>query len=142
MLRGISPLFSPELLATIYRMGHGDELVFADAYFPSDSLSGNVIRADGLKIGALLDAVLALMPLDKYVESPMIMMSPCNGDQCDKSVEETYLEIARKYLPSLPPPQKLERFAFYDRTRKSFAIVKTGDTSNYANLIVKKGNFS
>jgi L-fucose mutarotase len=76
MLKGISPLFSPELLATIYQMGHGDEIVLADAHFPGHSMNVHVIRADGLLIEDLLDAILPLFALDSYVDDPVAVMSP------------------------------------------------------------------
>ena len=75
MLKGISPLFSPELLAALYRMGHGDEVVLADAHFPGNSVNDFVIRADGLKIADLLDAILPLFALDDYVDDPVVMMA-------------------------------------------------------------------
>ena len=81
MLKGISPLFSPELLAAIYRMGQGDEIVLADAHFPGDSTNRHVIRADGLQIEALLDAILPLFALDSYVDDPVVMMECVPGDE-------------------------------------------------------------
>jgi L-fucose mutarotase len=81
MLIGISPLISPELLAVLHRMGHGDEIVLADAHFPGETYGKRVLRADGLKIHDLLDAILPLFVLDSYVESPLIMMSAVSGDQ-------------------------------------------------------------
>ena len=87
MLIGISPLISPELLAVLYRMGHGDEIVLADAHFPGETYGKRVLRADGLKIPDLLDAILPLFALDTYVESPLIMMSAVSGDQLDHAVE-------------------------------------------------------
>ena len=80
MLKGISPLFSPELLAAIYRMGHGDEIVLADAHFPGHSLGPLVIRADGLRIDDLLGAMLPLFVLDTYVGDPVAMMAVVPGD--------------------------------------------------------------
>ncbi len=139
MLKGISPLFSPQLLAAIYQMGHGDEIVFADAHFPGHSTNRNVIRADGLLIEDLLDAVLPLFPLDDYVEDPAVMMECVPGDSPDPAVAKGYRSVIDSYAPETPPIQFIERFAFYERAAGAFTVVMTGDTRKYANIILKKG---
>ena len=139
MLRGISPLLSPELLATLYRMGHGDELVLADAHFPGENLGPPALRADGLGIADQLDAILPLFALDQYVEAPLTMMAAVPGDALDPAVEASYMEVAARHEQDTPAPQRLERHEFYERARGAFAIVMTGDTQKYGNLMVKKG---
>lgn len=139
MLKGISPLFSPELLATIYEMGHGDELLLADAHFPAASLNPNVIRADGLKIPDLLDAILPLFELDAYDDTPLIMMLAVHGDTLDPEVEKTYLAVISRHVAAVPSISRLERFEFYNRAEKAFAIVATGGLAKYGNIILKKG---
>ena len=139
MLRGISPLISPELLKTLAEMGHGDELVLADAHFPGHTLNEKVIRADGLKVGALLDAILPLFQLDTYAETPLIMMAPEECDSLDPTLEETYKNAINKHMPSIPEIQRINRFDFYERSRKAFAVVMTGETAKYGNIILKKG---
>lgn len=139
MLIGISPLISPELLAILHRMGHGDEIVLADAHFPGETYGQRVIRADGLKIADLLDGILPLFALDDYVESPLIMMAPVEGDNLDPSVEEAYMRMVRKHRPDTPPIARIDRFTFYERTRQAFAVVMTGETAKYGNIILKKG---
>ncbi|MBC2605456.1 L-fucose mutarotase [Pelagicoccus albus] len=139
MLIGISPLLSPELLNALYRMGHGDEIVLADAHFPGESFNGNVIRADGLKIADLLGAISPLFPFDEYVENPLGMMSAVPGDELDPSVEEGYLASIRKTYPDTKPSERIERFAFYERARSAYAVVMTGETAKYGNIILKKG---
>jgi L-fucose mutarotase len=139
MLKGISPLFSPELLATIYRMGHGDEIVFADAHFPGHSINHQVIRADGLLIEDLLEAVLPLFDIDNYVDDPVVMMECVPGDTPDPAVAQGYKAVIDAYAPETPPIQYVERFAFYGRAKTAFAVVMTGDTRKYANIILKKG---
>jgi len=139
MLIGISPLFSPELLAAIYRMGHGDELVLADAHFPGESKNDYVIRADGHRIADLLDAILPLFALDTYVESPILMMEAVPGDTLDPAVEESYRAVIENHWPETPAPKRLERFAFYERAKEAFAVVMTGETAKYGNVIIKKG---
>ncbi|MDG2122252.1 MAG: L-fucose mutarotase [Verrucomicrobiales bacterium] len=139
MLKGISPILSPELLAAICSMGHGEEIVLADAHYPANRYSRNVIRADGLAIPALLEALLPLFELDAYVENPVVMMAPVDGDQLDPNVEISYREIIARHNSATPPPARLERFAFYERTTSAFAIVATGDINKYANVILTKG---
>ena len=139
MLIGISPLISPELLHTLYRMGHGDEIVLADAHFPGESHNTNVIRADGLKIAPLLEAIAPLLILDQYVENPLGMMDAVEGDALDPTVESSYLAAIRKSWPDTKPPERIERFAFYDRAQAAFAVVMTGETAKYGNIILKKG---
>jgi len=139
MLKGISPLFSPELLATIYRMGHGDEIVLADAHFPGHSINERVIRADGLQIEALLDAILPLYAIDTYVDDPTVMMLCEPGDEPDPAVATGYRTVIENYAPETPEITFIERFAFYERAKNAFAVVMTGDTRKYANIILKKG---
>lgn len=139
MLRGISPLLSPELLATLCRMGHGDEIVLADAHFPGESLGVPVVRADGLRIPALLDAILPLLELDSYVEAPVVMMEVVPGDSRDPEVEGSYRRALDRHAPKTPPIAHVERFAFYERARRAFAIVMTGETAKYGNVLLKKG---
>lgn len=139
MLKGISPLLSPDLLATLCRMGHGDEIVLADAHFPGESLGPTVIRADGLRIADLLDAILPLMVLDQYVDAPVAMMAAVPGDELDPAVEQSYRAMIDRHAPETPPISRIERFAFYDRASTAFAIVMTGETAKYGNVILKKG---
>ena len=139
MLRGISPLFSPELLAAIYRMGHGDEIVLADAHFPGHSIHNHVIRADGLQIEALMGAILPLFALDEYVDDPVVMMQCVPGDVPDPAVEAGYRAVIDQYAPQTPKIKFIERFDFYKRASKAFVVVMTGDTRKYANIILKKG---
>ena len=139
MLIGISPLISPELLAVLYRMGHGDEIVLADAHFPGETYGKCILRADGLRIPDLLDAILPLFILDNYVESPLIMMNAVSGDQLDPAVEASYRRAIDRHWPDTPPIQRIDRFDFYDRAKLAFAILMTGETVKYGNIILKKG---
>ena len=117
MLVGISPVLSPELLATMYRMGHGDDLGVAD----------------------LLDGILPLYALDTYVDDPVLTMAPVPGDELDPAVEAAFRAVIDKHQPDTAPIARLERFAFYERTREAFAVVMTGETAKYGNIILKKG---
>ncbi len=139
MLIGIKPCISPDLLSVLYRMGHGDEIVLADAFFTGDSLNHRVVRADGIRIPDLLDGILRLINLDTYVQDPIVMMQPSPGDELDVEVERRYREVIDRYWPDTPPIVRMERFAFYERARKAFAVVMTGETVKYGNIILKKG---
>ena len=139
MLRGISPLLGPELLATLHRMGHGDEIVLADAHFPGESVGRRILRADGVDVAPLLDAILPLFVLDPYVEAPLAMMAAVPGDELDPAVEAAYRAAVDRHQPEVPAIERIERFAFYERAREAFCVVMTGDTAKYGNLILKKG---
>lgn len=139
MLKGISPIIGPDLLATLYRMGHGDEVVFADAHFPAESCNARVLRADGVTVLDLLEAIVPLFALDSYAAASMFMMAPVPGDQPATSLETAYLETAKRHWPFVESIAAVERYEFYEQTRKAYAVVATSDTAQYANLILKKG---
>jgi L-fucose mutarotase len=139
MLLGISPLISPDLLAILSRMGHGDEIVFADSNFPGETYNKRVLRADGIKIPALLDAILPLFVLDSYVESPLMMMAAVSGDQLEPEVEISYRNAINRHWPETPPITRIDRFDFYERVKQAYAVIMTGETVKYGNIILKKG---
>lgn len=139
MLKGISPLISPALLEAMARMGHGDELILADAHFPGESFNPRVLRADGLRVADLLEAILPLFELDSYVAHPLAMMAAAEGDALEPSVEQSYLKSIHLTNPGVPPIERIDRFAFYERARAAFAVVMTGETAKYGNIILKKG---
>ena len=139
MLRGISPFMNPELLSVLYRMGHGDEIVLADAHFPAETLGKRVIRADGIRIPDLLRAILPLWVLVDFVDDPLLMMEPVQGDELDESVEDSYRIVIKSFFPEAPAIQRLERFKFYERSKGAFAVVQSGDIAKYGNIILKKG---
>lgn len=139
MLKGISPLISPALLEILARMGHGDEIVLADAHFPGESLNARIVRADGLRIPDLLAAILPLFELDSYVPEPLVMMAPVTGDALDPQVEDAYLQTIKPLYPNFSSIARLERYAFYQRASAAFAVVMTGETAKYGNIILVKG---
>ena len=139
MLVGIKPCICPDLLYTLARMGHGDELVIVDAYYPSYSNNSNVIRCDGSDVSDLLDGVLSLMNPDSYVSAPVTMMEPSNGDLPDPQVASDFRAAIDRHWPETPPIAYMERQSFLARSRKAFAIVQTGETRKYGNIILKKG---
>jgi len=139
MLKGINPIISPVLLKILAEMGHGDEIVLADAHFPGHTCCPkNVLRGDGLQIPDLLEGIIPLFELDSY-DDPLIMMAAVEGDELDPQVEADYLAAIRRHAPAAPAPRRIDRFAFYDRAGKAFACVITGTTAKYGNIILKKG---
>jgi L-fucose mutarotase len=138
MLKGISKYVSPELLSILHRMGHGDEIVLADAHFPGHSLGPQVLRADGIPIPQLLDGILSLFELDSYAP-PLVMMDAAPGDTLDPALEQSFMDVIRRYAPKALRPERIERCAFYERAKSAFVIVITGELRKYGNLIVRKG---
>lgn len=138
MLKNIAPCISPDLLKVLAEMGHGDEIVLADAHFPGHTMNARVLRADGVPITTLLAGILPLFELDSCAE-PLVMMTAIDGDKLDPQLEIRYMETVRRFVPTARPPVRIDRFAFYERTRKSFAVVITGETGKYGNILLKKG---
>ena len=134
MLKGISPAISPSLLKAMAEMGHGDEIVVSDAHFPAHTFNANVIRADGVGAEAILAGMIPLFELDAYA-TPVVMMAAVPGDSLDPQVEESY----RQALGYRGEIERMERYAFYERAKKAFAVVITGQTAKYGNVILKKG---
>lgn len=138
MLKNIAPCVGPDLLKALCEMGHGDEIILADAHFPGHSMGIPVLRADGVKITTLLDGILPLLELDAHSQ-PLAMMAAVEGDTLDPEVEAAYLVAIRRHAVGIAPPERVERFAFYERAQKAFAVVLSGDTAKYGNIILKKG---
>ncbi|AZR00595.1 RbsD/FucU domain-containing protein [Trueperella pyogenes] len=137
MLKGISPKISPSLLNILARMGHGDEIVLGDANFPGEKYNTRVCRADGVGIPELLDGVLALFPLDRYSQWQIGLMQTV-GDDPRPPVWETYADVIARHEGSYET-RYFERYEFYEQTRGAFAVVITGETALYGNIILKKG---
>jgi L-fucose mutarotase len=138
MLKNIASCISPDLLKVLAEMGHGDEIILADAHFPGHTMNARVLRADGVPITTLLAGILPLFELDSCAE-PLVMMTAIDGDKLDPQLEIRYMETVRRFVPTARPPVRIDRFAFYERTRKSFAVVITGETGKYGNILLKKG---
>jgi L-fucose mutarotase len=139
MLKGISKLISPELLKVLMEMGHGDEIVISDGNFPAASHAERLIRCDGHPIPDLLDAILQLFPLDQYVKHPAGLMQVVPGDNVETPIWDTYKTIIHQHTGLEEPFEQIERFAFYERAKKAYAVVATGEGALYANIILKKG---
>ena len=140
MLKGIPKILSPELLKVLCEMGHGDEIVIADANFPSETFGKRVIRADGISGTKMLDAVLSVLPLDTYSNPNMFLMQlmECDIGKINPIIWEEYKEIANKNDKNVKVGN-IDRFDFYDRAKDAYAVIATGEEAVYANIILKKG---
>ncbi len=136
MLKGIPSIISPELLKILMEMGHGDELVIGDGNFPGASTNTRCVRCDGHGVPELLEAILKLFPLDTY-QKPVYLMEKVKGDTVETPIWDTYAEIIKPYTDE--KMEQIERFAFYERAAKAYAVVMTGESALYANVILKKG---
>jgi L-fucose mutarotase len=142
MLKGIPAILSPQLLKVLCEMGHSDKLVIADGNFPSETMGkyGIVIRLDGHGVPEILEAILKLFPLDTHVEHPVNLMEVMKGDQIETPIWESYKDIVAKHdTRGQKAIGTLERFTFYEEAKKSYAIIATGETALYANVMLQKG---
>ncbi len=139
MLKGIPSIIPPELLKILMEMGHGDEIVISDGNFPAASIAQRLVRCDGHGIPEILDAVLKFFPLDPYVEAPVQLMQVVPGDPVETPIWDVYKDIINKYEAKSNKIENIERFAFYERAKKAYAVVATGEKALYANIILKKG---
>ncbi|MBN1766817.1 MAG: L-fucose mutarotase [Sedimentisphaerales bacterium] len=139
MLKNIPSILSPELLKVLMEMGHGDEIVIADGNFPAASMAQRLIRSDGHGIPEMLEAVLKVFPLDVYVEKPAILMQVVPGDNVETPIWDKYNKIIRAGGEKFDGFDTIERFAFYERAKKAYAVVATSESALYANIILKKG---
>lgn len=143
MLKNIPPILSPELLKVLCEMGHSDRIVIADGNFPAESIgkkSATVIRADGHGACELLDAILTLFPLDTYVDKPVNLMQVMPGDDVETPIWDEYCEIVKKHdSRGADAIGELERFEFYREAEEAYAIIATGETALYANILLQKG---
>jgi L-fucose mutarotase len=139
MLKGIPNILPPELLKILMEMGHGDEMVIADGNFPAASHAQRLVRCDSVGTTPLLEAVLQFFPLDTFVSHSVSLMAVVPGDQYTPEIWPVYKKIIQKHEPRFADFEMLERPYFYERARKAYAIVATGEAARYANIILKKG---
>ena len=142
MLKGVPKILSPELLKVLCEMGHSDRLVISDGNFPAESMGKDavVIRCDGHGVPELLDAILRVFPLDTYVEKPVNLMEVMKGDTVKTPIWETYKEIVAKHDDrGADAIGQIERFQFYDESKTAYAIIATGESALYANIMLQKG---
>ena len=139
MLKGIPDILSPDLLHALRAMGHGDRIVIADANFPATSVARRLIRLDGLAATHVLDAVLTLLPVDTFCDDPVVSMQVVGEPERVPEIVREFQAIVDARAGKSTPIVPAERFAFYDLARSAFAVVVTGETRFYGNLIVTKG---
>lgn len=139
MLKGIPGILSPELLKILMEMGHGDEIVIADGNFPGAAIAQRLVRLDGHGVPEILEAIMKFFPLDSYTEKPVALMGVVPGDPVVPTIWDTYKEIISAQEPERCKIEFVERFDFYERAKKAYAVVATGETAIYANIILKKG---
>lgn len=139
MLNGIPSILSPELLKIMMEMGHGDELVLGDGNFPSANYSQRLVRLDGHGVAPILDAVLRFFPLDTFVDEPVALMEVVSGDTTVPTIWDQYRRVIAERCGPDVKIAHMERFSFYDRAKQAYAIIATGETALYANVILKKG---
>lgn len=140
MLKGIPNLLSPELLKILMEMGHGDRIVIGDGNFPHASIAKDsiLVRMDGHGVCDILDAILTLMPLDTYVDTPVSLMEVVPGDNVETPIWDEYAKIVEKHQPGTKIGH-IERFQFYEEARRCYAVVASGESALYANIILQKG---
>lgn len=138
MLKNIPQLLSPELLKILSEMGHGDEIVIADGNFPAASMAKKLVNASGIKATDMLDAVLTVLPLDQYDDNNFVLMEVCEGDTVVPVIWEDYQTILNHHEDQASM-KYMERFAYYERAKKAYAVIATGESVQYANIILKKG---
>ena len=139
MLKNIPAIISPELMKIMMEMGHGDEIVFADGNFPAEAKAQRIVRCDGHGVSELLDAILKFFPLDTYVKAPVGVMAVAPGDDVIPTAWEKYKTIIKKHEGQERNIEYIERFEFYNRAERAYAIVATSESALYANVILKKG---
>ena len=144
MLKGIPKILSPELLKVLCEMGHSDRLVIADGNFPAETMGKDaiVIRMDGHGACDVLKAILEVFPLDTYVDQPVNLMELMPGDV--GKVETPIWDEYAKLVSAADPRGEnavghIERFAFYEEAKKAYAIIATGESALYANVMLQKG---
>jgi L-fucose mutarotase len=140
MLKGLDPLLGPDLLAILRAMGHGDEIVVADANFPSHSIASprRLVRADGISAPRMVEAIVSVLPLDDFVPAAAFRMAVVDKPEEVPAITHHFAGALAK-AGYRGPIEAIERHAFYARAKSAFAIVASGETRLYGNLILKKG---
>ena len=141
MLNNMPKIMTPEIMDIIMRMGHSDELTLVDAHFPGYSNAKRYYNAAGVKIPDLLDAILYFFPLETklFADKPAFMMKVVKGDSKEEGLDNEIKKVFLKHHPDYGGIEELERNDFMERARKSYAIIATGETRKYSNVILTKG---
>jgi L-fucose mutarotase len=139
MLKGVPSILTPELLKILMEMGHGDELCIGDGNFPSAAYGQRLVRCDGHPVPRLLDAILQFFPLDTFVDEPVALMEVVDPNAPKPEIWSEYERIVKEQSPDAAGIAHMERFSFYERAKQAYAVIATGETALYANIILKKG---
>ena len=139
MLKGIPNILSPELLKILMEMGHGDEIVIVDGNYPAASHAQRLVRLDGHGVPEILKAIVTFFPFDQFVQKPVTLMSKVPGSDVETPIWDVFKDIIRTVDEKAADVGFEERFAFYERAKKAYAIIATGESALYANIILKKG---
>lgn len=137
MLKGIDKLLTGDLLKALCDMGHGDEIVIADANFPAETVAKRLIRVPGVDGVRVAEAVLSVFPLDTYVDNPACVMDLTDGDKA-KGMPEPVIWSDYRRITGMKLGL-IERFIFYERTKKASLVIQTGEERQYGNLLLTKG---
>ena len=138
MLKNIPALLGPDMLSILRAMGHGDEIAIVDANYPATSMQTRLVRLDGHSATDVLDAVLTVLPLDDFVENAAFGMAVVGEPDRREPVMDAFDAVIGRHEPGMKLAL-IERFAFYERVRSGFAVVQTGESRLYGNVILKKG---
>ncbi|WP_076999700.1 RbsD/FucU family protein [Variovorax sp. KK3] len=139
MLKTLDPLLGPDLLHALAAMGHGDELAIVDANFPGAACARRLVRVDGADATQVLAAVLSLLPLDDFVESPIASMAVVDAPDTLPPVVQAFQRLAEGFEARPLVVEPLPREHFYARAREAFAVVQTAETRLYGNVLLRKG---
>jgi L-fucose mutarotase len=139
MLKGLDPLLNADLLHVLRSMGHGDDLVIVDANFPAASMGRRVVALDGVSATRALEAVLSVMPLDDFVDEPCARMQVVDDPDAVPEICREFQAIIERAEGGRFRLAATERFVFYERARQAFALVRTGETRLYGNVLLKMG---
>lgn len=138
MLKKIPSNLSPDLVKILMEMGHGDELVVSDANFPAERIGKRVVRSDGQTAVETLRGILELLPLDDYSDYQYALMETVEDDGNEPSIWSDFSKVINQHYPN-SQVKHFERFDFYEKSEDAFAILITGETALYGNIILKKG---
>ncbi|WP_028449606.1 RbsD/FucU family protein [Chitinibacter tainanensis] len=143
MLKGIDPLLTPELLKVLAEMGHGDEIVLADANFTAATLAKGkpLLHLSGAGMARTVEAIISLLPLDQDVAEPVAYMQVSHQPEGWRSALQRHVihQLVEQGHVQAQQVEAIERFAFYERVKQAYAIVLTGELQPYGNFILKKG---
>ena len=139
MLKGLDPLLTPELLHALAAMGHGDEIVLVDCHFPAVTMARRLIRLDGVTLPQAARAVLSVMPVDDFVDEPVAAMQMVDTPDVIPEVQTEVFALVSAAEGREVGVERVERFAFYERARKAYAIIATGENRPYGCVALGKG---